>query len=112
VIGLGDEKGPVALGRGDGPLERLGLRRGQRGEDLLPVALDALRARHDRDHLREAFESGQLKRGEAAVEAGIGDAFRGCAAADDAGGVDLGFQRRIERQVDPERQVDRADDDP
>jgi hypothetical protein len=67
---------------------------------------------NDRAHLRKAAEPGQPERREAAVEAGIGDALRGCAAADDARGFDLGLQRRIERQVDPERQVDRADDDP
>jgi hypothetical protein len=43
VIGLGDEEGTVALGGGDGVLEGLG--RGQGGEDLLLIALDALRAR-------------------------------------------------------------------
>ena len=91
--------------------EGIGLRRGQGGEDLLLVALDALRARHDRDHLRKAFEPAQPERGEAAVEAHIGDALRGHAAADEAGGVDLGLQRRIERQIDPERHVDRVDDD-
>jgi hypothetical protein len=42
VIGLGDEEGSVALGSRDGLMPRGGFGRGQCGEDLLLVALDAL----------------------------------------------------------------------
>jgi hypothetical protein len=42
VIGLGDEESAVAFGCGDGLVPRRGFGRGQRGEDLLLVALDAL----------------------------------------------------------------------
>jgi hypothetical protein len=47
----------------------------QCSEYLLLVAFDALRAGYDRDQLREAFETGQSKRGKAAVKTHIGDAF-------------------------------------
>src|SRR5436305_7945542 len=90
VIGLGDEEGPVALGDGNGLAKRLGFRRGQDGEDLLLIALDALRTGHDRDQLRKAFQPGQPECGEAAVEAHIGDAVWRHAAADDTRAIDFG----------------------
>ena|SRR5580692_8959409 len=71
----------------------------QCSEYLLLVAFDALRAGYDRDQLREAFETGQSKRGKAAVETHIGDAFRRGAAANNARRIDLGLQRRFERQI-------------
>ena len=44
----------------------------------------------------------------AAVETRIGNAFRRGAAANNARRIDLGLQRRFERQIDPERHVDGA----
>ena len=61
--------------------------------------------------MRKAFQPGQPECGEAAVEAHIGDAVRAASAADDAGGINLGLQCRVERQIDPERHVDRAHND-
>ena len=74
------------------------------------VALDTLRTRHDRDELWETPQPGQPERMEAIVEAGGGDHARAHPAADDAGGVDLCLALD-QRQVDPERHVDRADND-
>jgi hypothetical protein len=62
MIGLGDEKGAVGLGRSHRLAPSLDLRRRQSGEYLLLVAFDALRAGYDRNQLREASESGQSKR--------------------------------------------------
>ena len=56
VVGLGDEESAVAPGCRDGLVPARGLGWCQRSEDLLLVALDALRSRHHRDELRKAFE--------------------------------------------------------
>jgi hypothetical protein len=45
----------VALGIDDGLPEHLGLRRAQRGEDLLLIALETRLAWHDRDELPATF---------------------------------------------------------
>src|SRR5579863_7603363 len=62
MIGLGDEKGTVALRRSGGLLKFRGFRRGQRGEDLLLIALDPLRPRHHRHHLRKTLKPSEAKR--------------------------------------------------
>jgi len=98
MIGLGDEKGAVGLGCSYRLAPPLDLRRRQCGEYLLLVAFDALRAGYDRNQLREASETGQPKRGKAAVETHIGNAFRCGAAANNARRIDLGLQRRFEPQ--------------
>ena len=60
MIGLGDKKGAVDLGRSYRLAPPLDLRRHQCGEDLLLVAFNALRAGYDRNQLREASESGHF----------------------------------------------------
>src|ERR1700747_821959 len=84
MVGLGDEKGAVGVGRSYRLAPPLDLRRCQCGEYLLLVTFDALRTGYDRNQLREASESGQSKRGKAAAETHIGNAFRRGAAANNA----------------------------
>ena len=93
MVGLCDEEGAVALGRRDVPMPCCGLGRRERGEDLLLVALDALRSRHDRDQLWKAFEPGQPEFREAPVKAGVSNAVRRDPAADHVGSVDFCLQR-------------------
>ena len=49
MVRLGDKEGALALRGSNSPLPGLGLARRERRDDLLLVALDALRSRHDRD---------------------------------------------------------------
>src|ERR1700753_123535 len=83
VIGLGDEEGAGALGLGAALSPHLGLARGQRGEDLLLIALDTLRSRHDRDELRETLQPGQPEDVKPLVQAGIRGAARAHPPPDD-----------------------------
>ena len=76
VIGLGNKEGPFILRLGNGLPPGLGFSWGQRREDLLLIALDTLRARHDRDKLRETLHPPQPERMEAVVEARIGNTAR------------------------------------